>query len=107
VSVLSPEEQQEYEQLKDIVDAFKPLVSHHGWITYQNLLEKQIRARVLDPPTPSDGVGGVLRSEFVRGEVSGMIHAKGLVEAMLVQAETLMKEYIERINQEIENGDEA
>jgi hypothetical protein len=79
-------------QARTMVSMLDPLLKSEGWKFYQQMIDKQIAARMQVRPEASDGFGAVFEKEFKSGEVSGLFLSRTLAQGALDAAKTLLIE---------------
>lgn len=78
---------------RELVEKLEPLLKHPSYEFYQALLQRQVNIRMGRPPEASDGIGAVLKNEFEKGELSGLMLAMRLPAGVLDGAKTLLEEH--------------
>lgn len=69
---------------RERVDQFRLLEKHGGWLAYQALLSSKIQEASDMLLQPAQGLDGMVRTEFQKGAMYGLILARDLVRATVM-----------------------
>jgi hypothetical protein len=89
-----------FDSLSELRDAVRSVMKSPGFQKWNEVVNAQIQGRHLELLHPAENMDKLVKGEFMKGEVTGMMGAVQLWKQLIEDLET----EIDRINQEKDNA---